>query len=60
MFYSCTCPNCGYHYTPPSVPLNLDWTQWQDITWYDDQGQPMMISQKLFDVVMPHIAPILQ
>ena len=41
MFYSCTCPNCGYHYTPPSVPLNLDWTQWQDITWYDDQGQPM-------------------
>lgn len=40
MFYSCTCPNCGYHYTPPSVPLNLDWTQWQDITWYDDQGQP--------------------
>lgn len=36
MFYSCTCPNCGYRYTPPSVPLNLDWTQWQDITWYDD------------------------
>ena len=41
MYYSCTCPNCGYHYTPPSVPLNLDWTQWQDITWYDDQGQPL-------------------
>lgn len=40
MFYNCTCPNCGYHYTPPSVPINLDWTQWQDITWYDDQGQP--------------------
>ena len=40
MFCSCTCPNCGYHYIPPSVPLNLDWTQWQDITWYDDQGQP--------------------
>lgn len=18
MYYSCTCPNCGYHYTPPS------------------------------------------
>lgn len=41
MYYSCTCPNCGYHYTPPSVPLNLDWTQWQDITWYDDHGQPL-------------------
>lgn len=41
MCYNCTCPNCGYHYTPPSVPINLDWTQWQDITWYDDQGQPM-------------------
>lgn len=40
MFYSCTCPNCGYHYTPPSVPLNLDWTQWQDITWYDDHLVP--------------------
>lgn len=50
MCYSCTCPNCGYHYTPPSVPINLDWTQWQDITWYDDQGLPLTYP----------IAPILQ
>lgn len=35
------CPNCGYRYIPPRVPINLDWTQWQDITWYDDQGRPM-------------------
>ena len=25
----------------PRVPLNLDWTQWQDITWYDNQGRPL-------------------
>ena len=46
MFYSCTCPNCGYRYTPPSVPLNLDWTQWQDITWYDDHESIAVVVQR--------------
>lgn len=23
-----------HHQTSPRVLLNLDWTQWQDITWY--------------------------
>ena len=35
------CPNCGHSLDPSWVPLNLDWTQWQDITWYDDQGRPI-------------------
>lgn len=35
------CPNCGYKHSSPWVPLNLDWSQWQDLTWYDDQGRPL-------------------
>ena len=45
-YHNAPCPNCGYtapiQPSPrPCVPLNLDWTQWQDITWYNDQGLPL-------------------
>ena len=45
MYYEHTsCPNCHYpvrRQPSPRVPLKLDWTQWQDITWYDNQGRPL-------------------